>query len=260
MPPSPCASICSPAARAISQLCVTLTSMMSRNCAGFMSTIFAPRSCPRRRRGCRRGRSASPPPATIAAHAASLSARRLTASTSAPSSRHSAADLVERLLAAGDQDDLGAGAGEHLGGERAERAGGADDDRHLAGDVEQRERIREGMRSRLRPRRIGDDHQHGADAVLPVDELAHLVRRDGAGIELAAAPSPCRRRSPSSRRRGRHRPSRTASSPARRRRRAGIATGRPTGWSGRPPRSPAAGGRRRRDGSAPRRAWRRRSA
>ena len=88
---------------------------------------------------------------TTAAHAASLSARRLTVSTSAPSPRHSRSRRVERLLAAGDQDDLGAGAGEHLGGKRAECAGGADDDRHLAGDVEQRERILEGCVHRFAP-------------------------------------------------------------------------------------------------------------
>ena len=44
---------------------------------------------------------------------------------------------------AGDQRELRACAGQHLRGDRAEGAGRAGDDRHLAGDVEQGERIGE---------------------------------------------------------------------------------------------------------------------
>src|SRR5262249_25875299 len=61
-------------------------------------------------------------------------------------------DLAAKLLArgrdflqfggvAGAEHDVGAGAGEHLRRQRAERAGGAGDDRGFAADVEQRERI-----------------------------------------------------------------------------------------------------------------------
>src|SRR5262249_61684705 len=41
----------------------------------------------------------------------------------------------------GAEPDVGAGAGEHLRRQRPERAGAAGDDRGLAADVEQRERI-----------------------------------------------------------------------------------------------------------------------
>ena len=41
----------------------------------------------------------------------------------------------------GADHDIGPGTGEHLGSERPERAGSAGDDRRLAADVEQGERI-----------------------------------------------------------------------------------------------------------------------
>jgi hypothetical protein len=61
-----------------------------------------------------------------------------------PSFSHSATTFLSSVaLIAGGEQRVGAGAGQHLGGERPERAGRAGDDCDLAADVEQREGILE---------------------------------------------------------------------------------------------------------------------
>ena len=55
----------------------------------------------------------------------------------------SRSDLVEVRLVAAGEHDLRPSACEHLGGKRAEGPGRAGDDRHLAADIEQRQRILE---------------------------------------------------------------------------------------------------------------------
>ena len=113
----------------------------------------------------------------------------------------------------------------------------------------------------LHSRRIGNDDQHLAD----VDWLRLTISRTSPGAIVQESIGPEHRLLAADddghlRRRERHRLSRTASNPARRRRPAEIANSRPTGWWGRPARSPAGAARRRPDDWAPHRAWRRRSA
>ena len=142
MPPWPCSSICRPAARAISQDCVTLASITSRKSSGFWSTIFDTLFWPdaTTRMSTRPNRSTAA--STIASQLASELGRLATISTlRAELSRIRAATFFELGGLAGAEHHVGAGAGQHLGGERAERAGRAGDDRGLAADVEQRERV-----------------------------------------------------------------------------------------------------------------------
>ena len=60
-------------------------------------------------------------------------------------------DRVESLLVAAGDRDLGASAGEHFGGQGAERAGRADNQRALAANVEERERIAQEVAHGLTP-------------------------------------------------------------------------------------------------------------
>ena len=140
MPPCPCLSICLPAARAISHDCVTLASMTSRKSSAFWSTIFdtlllagcdhqnvdAAEFLDRRlddRVAVRLGAGAHGDDLGLAAELLAFGG-----------------DLLQLGGIAGRKHDIGAGAGEHLRGQRAERAGRAGDDRGLAADIEQRER------------------------------------------------------------------------------------------------------------------------
>src|SRR5215469_3677175 len=94
LPPRPCVSICLPAARAINQLCVTLTSITSVKASGACSTIFATLLMPEART-----RISTPPKrctaaATILSQCAAELGRKLTLSALAPSCSHSAATFL----------------------------------------------------------------------------------------------------------------------------------------------------------------------
>ncbi len=142
MPPLPCSSICLPAARAISHDCVTLASITSRNVSGcLIDDLRRPCSCPRRPPGCRRGRTVLTAAATIRRNCSAELGRIATLSTLPPQRLAFGGDLLQFVGIAGRKHDIGAGAGQHLRGERAERARRAGDDRGLAADVEQRERV-----------------------------------------------------------------------------------------------------------------------
>ena len=136
LPPRFCASICLPAARAISQDWVTLTSMTSMNVFRRLIDDFLHLVDARGEHhdidaaeALHRGfddlvavrRRARPHVDGLDLGAELLAIGR---------------DLFQRLGAARRQHDIAAGAGQHLRRERAERAGGAGDDRGLAFDVE----------------------------------------------------------------------------------------------------------------------------
>jgi hypothetical protein len=92
-------------------------------------TTFLPEATTRMSRRPKRLTAA----ATMASQSASVDCLELGAEIAA-----GGGDVVEGLLVAAGGGDPGAGAGQHLGGEGPERAGGADNQRHLTLDVEER--------------------------------------------------------------------------------------------------------------------------
>ena len=91
LPPRPCLSICRPAARAISQDCVTLASITSRKSSGFWSTIFDTLFWPDATTRMSTPPKRSTAALTIVAQFASELGRLATISTLPPSVSHSAA-------------------------------------------------------------------------------------------------------------------------------------------------------------------------
>ena len=135
------ASICRPAARAISQDWVTLTSITSRKVLRLLVDdlrhLVLPEATTRMSTRPNFFTAAS----TILSQFASLEFGRIVDGLGLGAERLAfGGDLLERVGAAGGEHHIGAGAREHLGGQRPERAGGAGDDRGLAAHVEQGER------------------------------------------------------------------------------------------------------------------------
>src|SRR5262245_18139972 len=91
LPPWPCLSICRPAARATSQLCVTLASITSRKSSGFWSTIFDTLFCPDATTRMSTRPNFFTVASTIASQFVSELGRLATFSTLPPSFSHSAA-------------------------------------------------------------------------------------------------------------------------------------------------------------------------
>src|SRR5262245_2112041 len=91
LPPWPCLSICRPAARATSQLCVTLASITSRKSSGFWSTIFDTLFCPDATTRMSTRPNFFTAASTIASQFASELGRFATVSSLPPSFSHSAA-------------------------------------------------------------------------------------------------------------------------------------------------------------------------
>ena len=161
---SPCAASAGRPRAPSASFCVTFASITSRKRSGAMSTIldtsFLPEATTRMSTPAETfGRAL-----TISSQAASTGARA-TISSLAPSCRHSAATLGELFGFAGRQHELRAGGGQCLGGDGAEGAGRAGDDRDLASDRKASGSAGSRPHVTLHPRRIGDDDQHLADIV-----------------------------------------------------------------------------------------------
>src|SRR5215471_4355025 len=169
--PLPCLSICRPTARAMSQDCVTLASITSRNRAGVMSTIFATSFLPDATT-----RISTPPKRAVAllvisSHARSESGRTLSPSTSAPRSRHWAATTSSSAL---------------LPAAMTRRAPTAPEAPVTMATLPLISNSDVGLRRSSfigRSGRIWHHHQHSADLISAVDDFTHLSGRNGAGIE-----------------------------------------------------------------------------
>jgi hypothetical protein len=141
LPPVPCAFICTVAARAISQLCVTLASITAPKVSGGISSIFATLFMPEATTRMSRDPKASTVRATMSF--ADRVGRRAFVDLDHFGSEITAflGDPGQRVCRPRRKHQFAARTGQHAGSDHAERARGAGDQRGLAGDLEHRERV-----------------------------------------------------------------------------------------------------------------------
>ena len=253
-----CAFICLVAARAISQLWVTLASMTSGEGVWRHLVDFAqPCSCRRRRQECRARRIPATVAATIFSQACLVAWTIIDRQDLRADPARFFGDLIESASCiARDQHQLATGTGKHAGGDHAEGARGPGDQGHLALHVEHRKRVRQSAISSTF-RGIGITTSILQTWLDLFSIRTFLAGRLRCNCPSHAAPRSCRPIRGSSRLPARHRPSRTAWNPAPRHHRAGTDC-KPNPLVGRDHllRSLEAEGPRRRNGWAPHRALR----